>query len=97
MICPVCSNASFSTWGRVNNYAIEQCRGCGLGITSPFPEPGELVAVNQETYLLDQRINIYLSRYEYFKKRYRRQLRDIRVFKSESIGSALILKNKGLR
>jgi SAM-dependent methyltransferase len=82
MICPVCSNNSFSTWGRVNTYEIEQCLGCGLGITSPFPEPGELVAINQETYLLGQRINIYLSRCGYFKKRYRRQLRDINFFKS---------------
>lgn len=82
MICPVCSNAFFSTWGRVNDYAIERCRGCGLGITAPFPEHGDLVAINQETYLLEHRIDTYLSRKNYFKKRYRRQLRDIHAFKS---------------
>lgn len=81
MICPVCSTDAFSTWGKVNNHTIERCQKCGLGITSPFPEPGELAAVNQETYLLEQRIATYLSRHEYFKKRYRRQLRDIKVLK----------------
>jgi SAM-dependent methyltransferase len=82
MICPVCGNACFSAWGRVNNYIIERCQGCGLGITSPFPEHGERVAVNQETYLLEKRINTYFSRYMYFKKRYRRQIRNIHFFKS---------------
>ena len=80
MICPVCGNTSFSTWGRVKNYAIEQCGGCGLGITSPFPEIDEQVTVNKSNYLLEQRINTYLSRYSNFKKRYQRQLGDIQNF-----------------
>ncbi len=82
MICPVCGNTFFSTWGKVNDYAIERCLGCGLGITSPFPENGDLVAVNQKIYLLEHRINTYLSRGKYFKNRYHRQLRDIHFFKS---------------
>ncbi len=79
--CPVCTTESFSAWGRVDIYNIERCQGCGLGITSPFPEQKQLVAINQETYLLEQRITTYRSRYEYFKKRYQRQLHDIKSFK----------------
>ena len=81
MICPVCSTDSFTTWGRVDSYTIERCQGCGLGITTPFPKPDELASVNQETYLLEQRITTYLSRYGYFKKRYQSQLLDIKAFK----------------
>lgn len=81
MICPVCRNNSFSSWGIANNYSIEQCQRCGLGITSPFPEQKQLVTTNRETYPLEQRIATYRSRYEYFKKRYQRQLHDIEAFK----------------
>jgi len=82
MTCPVCSSNSYTRWGAANGYAIEQCRGCGLGITTPFPEPGTLVAVNQETYPVARRIDAYRSRQQYFEKRYRRQLTDIQKFKA---------------
>ncbi len=58
-----------------------QCSGCGLGVTTPFPEPDKRVSTNQETYLLEERIRTYSSRYKHFKKRYQRQLRDIKIFK----------------
>jgi len=82
MICPVCSSNSYTRWGAANGYAVERCRSCGLGITTPFPEPGTLVAVNQETYPVARRIDAYRSRQQYFEKRYRRQLTDIRKFKA---------------
>lgn len=83
MICPVCSKNSYTQWGAVNNYVIRQCLDCGLGVTSPFPEPGVLVEVNQETYPVARRIEAYRSRQHYFEKRYRRQLGAIRKFKAE--------------
>jgi len=83
MICPVCSNNSYDKRGTANGYSIEQCRVCGLGVTTPFPEPGTLVTVNQETYPVVQRVAAYRSRQNYFEKRYRRQLSDIGKLKAE--------------
>lgn len=82
MICPVCDNSSHVSWGEANGYGIEQCTGCGLGITSPFPDPGVLLEVNRETYPVEKRIHAYRARQEYFASRYRRQLRDIGSFKN---------------
>jgi len=81
MICPVCNGESFSTWGNAEEYAIVACTACGLGITSPFPSGKDILASNQATYQVEQRVQTYLSRRRYFEKRYRKYLSNIKLFK----------------
>lgn len=80
MTCSVCKGETFTEWGQANGYAILQCSVCGLGVTTPFPDLTAQASVNEDTYSLDERISIYMSRKGYFEKRYRAQLRDIGKF-----------------
>ncbi len=81
MICPVCHNEGFSAWGAVGRFTIQQCCGCGLGVTTPFPGREEQETANRQLYSLEQRIAAYQARHGFFVARYRRQLRAIRSFK----------------
>lgn len=83
MKCPVCSGQFFFQWGKVGTYEILKCKGCGLGITSPFPSSEELAKSNQETYQVEQRIQTYLSRQDYFERRYKQYVNKIKTFKQK--------------
>jgi 2-polyprenyl-3-methyl-5-hydroxy-6-metoxy-1,4-benzoquinol methylase len=80
MTCPVCKGESFSLWAKVGPYSIETCVACGLGITSPLPSSSAIIGTNEEIYSVENRIKAYLSRVDYFKKRYRRYLTNINRF-----------------
>lgn len=69
--CPVCGGSAFSLWGRSAGWEILTCKGCGLGLTSPVPAPGELEAQNAARYLPAARADIYFSRRAEFEERYR--------------------------
>lgn len=81
MNCPICNSKSFLEWGKVDTYSIVKCMGCGLGITSPFPTKEELTKLNIEIYTVEKRVQIYLSRQLYFKKRYKRYIKNILTIK----------------
>jgi len=81
MNCPLCKKAAYNEWGKVGQYSILICKGCGLGITDPFPTEKELTEANQEIYQVEQRIKTYLSRRSYFEKRYRDNITNIKRFK----------------
>jgi SAM-dependent methyltransferase len=80
MTCPVCKGESFSLWAKAGPYSIETCVACGLGITSPLPSSSAIIGTNEEIYSVENRIKAYLSRVDYFKKRYRRYLSSIKRF-----------------
>lgn len=80
MTCPVCKGESFSLWAKTGPYSIETCVACGLGITSPLPSSSAIIGTNEEVYSVENRIKAYLSRVDYFNKRYRRYLSNIRRF-----------------
>jgi len=81
MNCPICKKQSFYEWGRSGVFTILRCKGCGIGITSPFPTIEDLTKVNQDIYQVDQRIQTYLSKQEYFEKRYRKYINKIKLYK----------------
>jgi 2-polyprenyl-3-methyl-5-hydroxy-6-metoxy-1,4-benzoquinol methylase len=53
-----------------------------LGVTHPFPSTEQSLQTNLDTYNSEQRIQLYLTKIDYFKKRYRRYLQNIRKYKS---------------
>jgi cyclopropane fatty-acyl-phospholipid synthase-like methyltransferase len=81
MNCPICNEQSFYSWGKVGIYTIERCNGCGMGVTSPFPTGEDLAKANAEVYQLEKRVQTYLSRQEYFEKRYERHVSQIKLYK----------------
>jgi spore maturation protein CgeB len=83
MNCPVCNEQNYSLWGMVGPYEILTCKGCGLGITSPFPSTAVLAETNQEIYQVEQRIQAYLSRQYYFENRYKQYVKNIKTFKQK--------------
>ena len=82
MNCPVCQNETFSFRVKVVDYTIQTCERCGLGITTPFPREEVSQRTNVETYDIKQRIDVYLSRASYFRKRYKKDIYDIKKFKN---------------
>lgn len=82
MKCPICNETSFIEWGKVQAYSILKCSGCGIGITAPFSAKEQLLELNKGIYEVEQRIRIYLSRQNEFKRRYDRYLKNIKKVKS---------------
>lgn len=80
MKCPVCGKEDYNTWGKVNQYSILRCKDCGLGVTWPFPSEEEMAKVNQETYQVEERIHIYLTKQLFFETRYRQYASRIKNF-----------------
>jgi SAM-dependent methyltransferase len=74
MICPLCAGSDQLHWGTVDSYAIGVCRGCGVGLTLPFPGPEEMALVNASIYQVEKRIATYLNLRKDLERRYRRQL-----------------------
>lgn len=83
MNCPICNEYIFSKWGEVEHYSILKCNGCGLGITSPFPDEEDSAKMNQEIYQVKYRIQIYLSKQSYFVKRYMQYIKNIKKYKEK--------------
>lgn len=81
MNCPLCASTNFITWDNVGLYSIDVCQGCGVGLTTPFPDSAEISDTNTTIYNVDQRISIYLNLRKYLERRYRRQLKRIRLCK----------------
>ena len=78
MKCPICNEASFTEWCKVQTYSILKCKGCGVGITAPFPKEDQLIELNKNNYNVEQRIQLYLSQQNYFKKRYEGYIKNIK-------------------
>jgi 2-polyprenyl-3-methyl-5-hydroxy-6-metoxy-1,4-benzoquinol methylase len=80
LVCPVCNGESFSLWEKIGQYAVETCTTCDLGITFPRPSTNEIYATNQEIYQVENRIKTYFARNNYFRKRYRRYLANMKLY-----------------
>ena len=80
--CPICSGTSFLEWGKVQKYSILKCEECGMGMTTPFPTPEQLIESNKRIYDVEQRVQIYMTRQNYFENRYKRYLRHIKKIKT---------------
>src|SRR3990172_1374646 len=87
MKCPICGEISFIEWCKVETYSILKCRVCGIGVTAPFPAKEDLIELNKGVYDVEQRIRVYLSRQDDFKKRYEGYIRNIK--KLEGSGKLL--------
>ncbi len=83
MVCPVCRNVEFVSYLKVNDFNLIRCKKCKLGITHPFPSTEQSLQANLETYNSEQRIQLYLTKIDYFKKRYRKYLQNIRNYKPQ--------------
>jgi len=83
MKCPVCDKSSFIEWCKVQTYSILKCKECGIGITAPFPTEEQLIEFNKKTYDVEQRIKVYLSRQNYFEKRYEGYIKNIKTTKKD--------------
>ena len=79
MKCPICDKSSFVEWCKVESYSIIKCKKCGVGVTAPFPTKEQLIEFNKKTYDVEQRIKIYLSRQDYFEKRYKGYIKNIKT------------------
>ncbi len=86
-VCVVCGGNSFIRWGGQGGYSIMRCRGCGLGVTSPFPSAGALTEVNNSFYDAEKRADLYSSRREELGRRYKGYLSAIKELKP---GGALL-------
>ena len=84
MKCPICDKSSFVEWCKVESYSIIKCKKCGVGVTAPFPTKEQLIEFNKKTYDVEQRIKIYLSRQDYFEKRYKGYIKNIKTTKKYS-------------
>lgn len=80
MECIVCGGGNFSGWCRSGAYDILKCDGCGLGVTTPFPAPQEVAALNRGAYAPEQRAALYSKRAHELDRRYSLQLRRIRRY-----------------
>lgn len=80
--CPVCSGTEHVLWGQVAAFSIIRCTTCGLGMTDPFPTDEELSRVNKEMYQAEQRGATYLKNKNYFTRRYKKNLRNIKEYTS---------------
>ena len=78
MKCPICAETYFSEWGKVQAYSILKCRACGIGLTAPFPTKEQLAELNSKNYPLEQRIQTYMSRQDYFERRYKKYVANIK-------------------
>ena len=67
-------------WEKIGQYAVETCTTCDLGITFPLLSTNDIYAVNQEIYQVENRIKTYYSRSNYFRKRYRGYLANIKLY-----------------
>lgn len=83
MKCPVCNGLCFIEYCKVQTYSILKCEKCGVGVTAPFPTKEQLIEFNRKTYDVEQRIQIYLSRQDYFKKRYEGYIKNIKATKKD--------------
>ena len=81
MNCPICNKQEYYEWGKSGTFSILRCKTCGLGITSPVPSPEDLCKLNQDVYTLERRIQTYLSREDYFVKRYGKYIDKIKLYK----------------
>jgi len=81
MKCPVCNESSFIEWCRLQTYSILKCKRCEVGVTTPFPTKEQLIELNKKVYNVEQRTQIYLSRQNYFEKRYEGYVKNIKTTK----------------
>lgn len=77
MICPLCDSTDFVKWEHVGDYDIMLCQGCGVGLTTPFPDNPGMIDTNSSIYSIDRRIAVYMDLRQRLERRYRRQLRRI--------------------
>jgi 2-polyprenyl-3-methyl-5-hydroxy-6-metoxy-1,4-benzoquinol methylase len=54
-----------------------------MGMTSPFPAGEDLTKVNKEIYQVGKRIQMYISRQEYFEKKYEGYIGQIKKYKKD--------------